>query len=77
MQNVSSKKIYRCRDFAAAVYLCEAQNPLTHCIPVYSILIHTGKGVGGESFMTGYFYRCKILRMHKCLEHNCVLKKIA
>jgi hypothetical protein len=38
---------------AAGVYLSEAQNPipppLTHCIRVYSILIHTGKGgEGGE-----------------------------
>jgi hypothetical protein len=23
--------------------------PLTHCVHVYSILIHTGKGEGGES----------------------------
>jgi hypothetical protein len=38
-------------DFAAGVYLTEAQNtihpPLIHCIRVYSILIHTGKGQGG------------------------------
>jgi hypothetical protein len=37
-------------DFPAGVYLSEAQNPiphLTHCIRVYSILIHTVKGVGG------------------------------
>jgi hypothetical protein len=35
-------------DFAAGVYLSEAQNPiaLTHCIRVYSILFHTGKGGG-------------------------------
>jgi hypothetical protein len=34
-------------DFAAGVYLSEARNPihpLTHCIRVYSIFIHTGKG---------------------------------
>jgi hypothetical protein len=40
-------------DFAAGVYLVEAQNPIsppavTHCICVYSLLIHTGKGGGGE-----------------------------
>jgi hypothetical protein len=47
----SSKKIDLERDFAAGVYLSEAQNPitpLTHCISVYSILIHTGKGGGGR-----------------------------
>ncbi len=36
------------RDFAAGVYLSEAQNPilpdLIHCIRAFSILIHTGKG---------------------------------
>jgi hypothetical protein len=37
--------------FAAGVYLSEAQNPIpipppTHCIRVYSILIHTGGGGG-------------------------------
>jgi hypothetical protein len=36
------------RDFAAGVYLSEAQNPipppLTHGIRVYSILNHIGKG---------------------------------
>jgi hypothetical protein len=41
-------------DFAAGVYLSEVQNPIpsplyTLCsIRVYSILIHTGKGVGGR-----------------------------
>ncbi len=38
-------------DFAAGVYLSEARNPihpLTHCIRVYSILIHTRKGRRGE-----------------------------
>ncbi len=50
----SSKKLYLKRQFAAGVYLYEAKNPkspspLTHCICVYSILIHTGaKGGGGE-----------------------------
>jgi hypothetical protein len=41
------RRIYLERDFAAGVYLSEAHNPippLTHCIRVYSILIHTGKG---------------------------------
>jgi hypothetical protein len=36
----SSKKIDLKRDFAAAVYLSEAQN----LIPIHGILIHTGKG---------------------------------
>jgi hypothetical protein len=42
-------------DFAAGVYLSEAPSPpmtpyspLTHCIRVYCILIHTAKGGGGE-----------------------------
>jgi hypothetical protein len=44
----SSKKTDLWWDFAASVYLSEAQNPITpqpleHCIRVYSILIHTGK----------------------------------
>jgi hypothetical protein len=43
----SSKK----RDFAAGVYMSDAQNPipppLTHSIRVYSILIHIGKGERG------------------------------
>jgi hypothetical protein len=42
-----SKKIYLKRDFAAGVYLSEEKPhtpTLTHCIRVYSILIHTGKG---------------------------------
>ncbi len=47
----SSKKIDLWRDIWAGVYLSVAQNPtipiLTHCIRVYSILIHKGKG-GGE-----------------------------
>jgi hypothetical protein len=45
----SFKKIDLQRDFATGVYLSEAQNPippLTHCIRVCSVLIHTG---GGES----------------------------
>ncbi len=49
-----SDKIDLSRDFAAGVYLSEAQNqyttPLTHCIPVYSILIHTERGRGVESW---------------------------
>jgi hypothetical protein len=44
----SSRKIYLERDFAAGVYLSEAQDPkpphLTHCIRVNSILIHRGEG---------------------------------
>jgi len=47
----SSKKLTCKGDFAAGVYLSEAQNPippLTYCIRVYSILIHTGKGGRGE-----------------------------
>jgi hypothetical protein len=45
----SSKKIGLYRHFAAGAYLSEAQNPkpplpLKHCIRVYSILIHRGKG---------------------------------
>jgi hypothetical protein len=45
--------IYLLRDFAAGVYLSEAQNPipppppLTHSIRVYIILINTDKGGGG------------------------------
>jgi hypothetical protein len=38
-------------DFAAGVYLSESQNPiaspLTHCIRVNSIHVHTGKGGKG------------------------------
>ncbi len=49
----SSKIIDLKRYFAAGVYLSEAKNPippppLTNCIRVYSILIHTGKGGGGR-----------------------------
>jgi hypothetical protein len=48
----SSKKIDLYRDFAAGVYLSEAQKPiipsLTHCISVYSIFIYTGKGGRGR-----------------------------
>ncbi len=49
---MSSYKKFTCKgDFAAGVYLSEAQNPippsLTHCIRVYSIIIHTGKGRKG------------------------------
>ncbi len=48
----SSKKIYM--DFAAGIYLSEAQNPIppplhtVYVYTVYSILIHTGKGGGEE-----------------------------
>jgi hypothetical protein len=50
---MSSKTIVLLRDFSAGVYLSEAQNPmppppLTHCINVFSILLHTGKGGGGR-----------------------------
>ncbi len=58
---LSSKKL----DFAAGICLSEAQNPipsaLTHCMCVYQILIHTGKGEGGTlektkgHFDSGYF----------------------
>jgi hypothetical protein len=45
------KFVHLYRDFAADVYLSEAQDPipppLTHCVCGYSILIHTGKGNGG------------------------------
>jgi hypothetical protein len=48
----SSKKFDRERDFPADNHLSEAQNPitlpLTHCVRVYSLLIHTGKGGGGR-----------------------------
>ncbi len=47
----SSKKIYLYRDFAAGVNYLRPRNPyppLPHYIHVYSILIHTGKGEGGE-----------------------------
>jgi hypothetical protein len=55
MQNIIYKKIYLQGDFAAGIYLSEAQNPITpppplhttHCIRVSSKLIHTGRG-GGE-----------------------------
>jgi hypothetical protein len=45
-KKASSKKIGLLKDFAAGVYLSEAQNPippppLTHCICVYSILLFT------------------------------------
>jgi hypothetical protein len=65
----SSKKIDQKRDFAAGVYLSEAQNPVahTHCIGVYvqyTVLVHTRKrGMGlnqreGERGNTGE-YRCQ------------------
>jgi hypothetical protein len=43
----SSKQVHLQRDFAAGVYLSEAQNPLppiTHYIRVYRIITHTGGG---------------------------------
>jgi hypothetical protein len=57
MQNIVIHKIDMLRDFAAGVYLSEAQNhippSLTHCIHVYKILIHTGKGGGGLPICVG------------------------
>jgi hypothetical protein len=47
----SSKKIDLRRDFAAGVYLSEAQNPLSPPHTLYTVnskLIHTGKGRGGR-----------------------------
>jgi hypothetical protein len=49
----SSKNIDLSRDFAAGVYVSTGQRPIhpppfTHCKCVYSILIHTRKGEGGE-----------------------------
>ncbi len=49
----STKKFDLYRDFAAGFYLYAVQNPtppppVTHCIRVYSILIHTGKRGRGE-----------------------------
>jgi hypothetical protein len=50
-------KIDQLRYLAAGVYLSESQNPPmipysppphTHCIRVFSILIHTGKREGGQ-----------------------------
>jgi hypothetical protein len=48
MQNVVLKFVLQ-RDFAAGVYLSEAQNPIPgplhkHCIRVYSMIIHMGGG---------------------------------
>jgi hypothetical protein len=56
LENVSSTITDLKRDFAACVYLSEAQNPIpppsppppTNCIRVYSKLIHTEKGGGGR-----------------------------
>jgi hypothetical protein len=50
-----SVKINLYRDYAAGVYLSEDRNPippapLSYCIRVYSILIHTQKGKGGELY---------------------------
>ncbi len=52
----SSNKIYPYRDFAVGVYMSQAPSrptipypPLTHCIRVYCILIHRGKGGWVES----------------------------
>jgi hypothetical protein len=53
MQNVAIKKIYLEVDFAAGVYLSEAQNPIPpplHTVYVYQVyvLIHTGNGRRGR-----------------------------
>ncbi len=48
----SSKQVHLQRDFAAGVYLSEAQNPLppiTHYKRVYRIITHTGEGGRVES----------------------------
>jgi hypothetical protein len=44
-----------CEGTLRQVFIClrprnPSLNPLTHCIRVYSILIHTGKGGEGEEF---------------------------
>ncbi len=57
----SSKKIDLVRDFAAGVYLSEAQNPIPPApcarIRVYSIPFHTGKGgVEPERRLEGQHY---------------------
>ncbi len=46
---LSSKQIDLLRDFAAGVYLSEAQNPIRpplHTVYVYTVLIHTGRKGG-------------------------------
>jgi hypothetical protein len=48
MQNASSKKIDRQRDFAAGVYLSEAQNHIPPSHTVYCIhVFKQGRGRGG------------------------------
>jgi hypothetical protein len=51
----SSKKFDLSRDFAAGVYLSEAQNPIPAPTPLHTVyvftvyvFIHTGKGGGGR-----------------------------
>ena len=47
----SSEKIDLYRDFATGVYLSEAPNPVPLPLSlhtVYTVLIHTGRGVGGK-----------------------------
>jgi hypothetical protein len=51
---MSSSKIFTCKGTLRRVFFCLRPIPLppppppTHCISVYSILIHKGKGGGGE-----------------------------
>jgi hypothetical protein len=51
MQIVAIKKKFTCRDFAAGVFLSEAQNPyptpLTYCILVEVYLFTQRRGMGG------------------------------
>ncbi len=60
----------------ASVYLSVAQNPmplfLTHCIRVYSILIHTGKGGGvePESRGEGQHRRVQIPKLGRKYQHD-------
>jgi hypothetical protein len=52
------RHLQKFRDFAASFYLSEAPSPpmtpyppppVTHCMRVYSVRIHTGKGEGGKA----------------------------
>jgi hypothetical protein len=45
----SSKKSTLQRDFAADVYLSEAQNPISPPLYVYSVYSHSEGGMEGES----------------------------
>jgi hypothetical protein len=46
---MSSSKKLTCKGTLGQVFVCLLPS-LTHCIRVYSILIHTGKGEGGGEF---------------------------